>query len=108
MALTAEEPPALTFKLDTGGREFVPRDSELRIVASRPLTNADGRFALFVGTTDVTGMWVKTETGFVRQKRALRLPIGESTLTIYQIASESDWREVATITIKVLTTSGFE
>ncbi|MEO6326055.1 MAG: hypothetical protein ABIT01_20000, partial [Thermoanaerobaculia bacterium] len=100
--------PAPSFTLDTGGKEFVPRNAVLLLRASRKITEAEGRFAVLLGALDVTDLFLRTSEGLSLGQNLVRLPSGTSELVVYAIGADGVWSEAGKIPLKVLTVAGLE
>lgn len=79
---------------------------ELRL--SRVLDPAQERVAILIGNADWTDLF--GSAGGVLRYRAgpVRLPAGESSLTVYLVSPANGWRQVAQWTVRVRTAAGFE
>ncbi|MBL8115303.1 MAG: hypothetical protein JNK60_20645, partial [Acidobacteria bacterium] len=107
----APEAPAgapLTFTLDTGGKAFVPRDAPLLLRASRPLTDADGRLVILIGSMDVSELFARTPAGLSLTKSPVKLPSGSSEVVIFQISDAGESTELSRFPLNVLTSAGLE
>ena len=65
--------------------------------------------AFFIGTMDVSSFFRRSADGsFVYDANALALPIGTNTLKVYdKTDSQSEWIELGSVELKVLSKSGF-
>jgi hypothetical protein len=60
-------------------------------VTDRPPA-AEGRLAVFIGTSDMTGLCTPQRSGQLRcSPGMLRLPEGEQEIAVYLVKSSSDW-----------------
>lgn len=81
-------------------------DSIVEFHLNRPLINNEGRLVLLVGQLDVTGLCAVSETALRYEPKLLRLPTGESLLTVYLAPPAGEWREVARFTMRVADATG--
>ena len=97
---------SLTTNLATKG--WISRHETLEVQLSRPLTPSDGRLAIFIGTTDMTSLFVPNGNSWKYQPKILPLPAGEKEIIVFRVTSDQQWIEVGRFPIKVLTRGGFE
>jgi hypothetical protein len=79
---------------------------ELRL--SRALDRTRERVAIVIGSVDWTDLFGAEGTVLRYGGTPVPLPTGESPLTVYLVSRNSDWKQVAQWTIRVLTPAGFE
>lgn len=103
---TTARVPALSVTSSFAPERWIPADSPIALMLSRPLTSDEGRVAVLIGSTDVTSLFERSGTVLRYGSRALRLPSGESEVVVYTVNSRR-WTEVARLAIKVLTPAGF-
>ena len=87
---------------------WVRRDTPLRLTLSRPLAAVDGRLAVVLGATDLTDLFAPDRGDLVYRPEVLPLPPGEHQIRVYRVSPDGEWREIATLPLKVLTSGGFE
>jgi hypothetical protein len=81
--------------------QTVNPDTPLEWKLSRPLAPNEGRPAVLIGATDVTNvMLIGTQT-LRYEPRAVPLPSGETTVTLYLITAADEWREMARFVLRV-------
>lgn len=74
-------------------------DTAIEISLNRTLS-ANERVAVTIGETDLTVLFTPTENRLVYDAKLMPLPIGESSVTIYLIAS-GNWKEIAKFPLNV-------
>ncbi|MDX2034588.1 MAG: hypothetical protein SF339_28190 [Blastocatellia bacterium] len=86
------------------GKESIAATGPFELQLSRPLTAEEGRLAVLVGQTDVTAlMTIGTQTLHF-ESRAFPLPAGETQVTVYLVAADNEWKEIATFPLRVAAT----
>jgi hypothetical protein len=85
---------------------WVRSDSAIVLTLSRSLIPSDGRLAILIGANDVTALFEGTGTSLRYRARSLRLPPGQSEVTVYSVRG-SEWTQLASLPIRILTPSGF-
>lgn len=93
--------------LDSGGREWVGRRDPVELVFSREVTESEGRIAVLIGGTDVSDLLEGSPRGRRYRPRLVPLPSGEQEIVV-ALVSGPEWRELARLTVRVLTPGGFE
>src|SRR5438128_1856840 len=76
----------------------VKPDERIELELNRSLRTAEGRLAVFIGTTDVTSLFARVgpENRRLRYNaKVWRLPLGESEMIVYLVSPENEWREAA-------------
>ncbi len=79
----------------------VAQDERLELKSNRLLRANEGRFIIFVGTEDLTALFVSKANNLFYESRIIPLPIGENKLTVYLAESERYWRKLAEFSLKV-------
>ncbi|MGH9752081.1 MAG: hypothetical protein ACREA2_04800 [Blastocatellia bacterium] len=93
---------SLTVQAGFIDKQSVTPDEPIELTINRPLAQGEGRLAVVVGATDLTDL-------FVVSARSLRynvgkpfpLPLGATDLTVYLVAPNNDWKEVARFPLRV-------
>ncbi len=68
-----------------------------------------GRLAFFIGSQDVTALMKPLKPGVFRyQAQMMPLPAGENDFNIYLVHDNNEWTELNSMTLRVLTSGGFE
>ena len=95
-------------RLETAGREWVPRNAAFEIVITPPIGPEEGRPAFLLGATDVTDLFRRTVLGYAYRPELMRLPVGEGQLAVYLVTPGGEWVELGRAPLRVLRTGGFE
>lgn len=107
-ALAQQDRPELTVHLESGADEWHARDAAIRLIPSRALEQGEGRFAVLIGSTDLTDLFEWRDRNLVYQPRVMPLPPGENELAVFVVTPDGEWRETARTTLRILTDRGFE
>ncbi len=98
--ISAQSSDPLTVTTNFTGRKLGPSDT-VELSTDRPLRNDEGRLVMFIDTTDVTSLFA-AESGLRRLTPGIyRLPVGESTLRVYLVGSETQWRLIGEFPLSV-------
>jgi hypothetical protein len=84
----------------TGKGEITPLE-QINLNLNRPLEPAEGRLAVFIGSTDMTALFTSTPKGLSYAPKSLPLPTGENQMTIYLVSRNDEWKEIAQFTLHV-------
>ena len=84
-----------------GGEAPVRADEGIQLVLSREMKRQEERVAVFIGTTDVSSLFVLDGLRLRYDAKLWRLPIGESPVVVYLVSKESEWQEIARFTLRV-------
>lgn len=87
------------------GKESVAPDELIELTLSRPLTASEGRVAVLIGATDLSALFTAQGLSLSYGLAALPLPAGETEVTVYTVASNDEWREVARFPLRVVARS---
>ncbi len=98
----AEERDPITITANFTGRELTPTD-RIELTLDRPLQSAEGRFAIFIGTTDASALFSNGSLSLSYTPSISPLPVGESMLTVYLIEPDGNWKMLAEFPMKVRT-----
>jgi len=82
-------------------RQPVTPTSQLELRTTRALAAGEGRLAIFVGETDVTALCAKDGERLTYSPRAVRLPVGETSVVVYLVSADDVWTEVARLPLVV-------
>jgi hypothetical protein len=88
--------------------EWLDADAAIELAVSPPLDPEAGRFAIFIGETDVTPLFTATSDKLSYRPTALPLPSGESVVVVHFVTPDEHWQEIARFAIRVRTPTGFE
>ncbi len=92
--------PELTVAASFQGAESVEAQERISLRLSRALEHNEGRIAILIGGTDVTRLFGIGVTDYVYEV-SLPLPTGENPLTVYLVTPENEWRQIASIPLRV-------
>ena len=82
-------------------KTLAPNESfELKV--SRSLQKTDGRLAIFLGQTDITGLFTSRRNALTYNSQIFPLPTGESTLIVYLVSPTEEWKEMARFSLRVV------
>src|SRR5262249_39421635 len=98
--VTAAEELAVTASFV--GKNTVTPDEPVELTLSRPLAAAEGRPAVLVGATDLTGLFAAQGLSLKYSSGALPLPAGETVMTVYVVTLDEEWREIARFPLRVV------
>ncbi len=84
------------------------RRSAIEIVPSRPVRAAEGRLAVQIGKADVTDLFEPSDAGLRYRPKLRPLPAGEQAVHVFLVTPEGEWKEIASLPLKVLRPGGFE
>jgi hypothetical protein len=89
----------LTVTANFKAEEAVAPDAAIEIVFSRTLSPAE-KIAVTIDETDLSGLFAPSDNRFVYDPTLMPLPVGESKVTVYLVAS-NNWKELARFSLKV-------
>jgi hypothetical protein len=89
----AEEAPVVARASFPSGAVLRP-DAGISIVLARVPAAAEGRLAVFLGDADWTDVFVAHGNELRLSRGLLPIPEGESTLRVYLVPPQGDWKEV--------------
>ncbi len=93
LAVTAAQELIVTASF--GAKEPVAPDEPIELTLNRQLAADEGRIAALVGTADLTGLFTAQGLNMKYDPRLLPLPTGETEVTVYIVAPDGEWKEVA-------------
>src|SRR5205807_4990153 len=71
------------------------------LLLARTLDESEGRLAVFIGTTDVSSLFTLDGLRLRYNSKLWPLPLGESTMTVYLVSENNEWKEAARFTLRV-------
>ena len=107
-ALAQEAPAALTVQAAWSAEQFVGGRTPLEFTLSRTLQSAGERFAMMLGTTDVSALLDVRGTRVSYRPLAARLPTGDSEIVAYLVNDAGEWREVGRFPLRVRSRIGVD
>src|SRR5215475_2627549 len=93
---------ALTVQAGFSDKQSIAPDEPIELIINRPLAQNEGRLAIVVGATDLTDLFaVSAQNLKYGVGKSFPLSLGETELTVYLVAPNGDWREVARFPLRV-------
>lgn len=96
---TSQAEEALTVSFNE--TKSVLQDETIEIVLSRALSKEE-RVAVLLGATDVTGLLKVDENRLRYDAKILPLPLGKSSVVVYHIQTNGEWKEIGNFTLSVV------
>lgn len=90
----------LTAAANFKAEEFISPETAIEITFSRALRTSE-KIGLTIEQTDVSNLFSQIENRFVYDAKLLPLPIGNSTLTIFLIEPNGNWKEIVRLPLSV-------
>ncbi|MGH9767843.1 MAG: hypothetical protein ACREAB_10455, partial [Blastocatellia bacterium] len=83
-------------------KQSIAPDELIELTANRPLAQGEGRLAVVVGATDLTDLFIVSAQSLkYGAGKSFPLPMGETELTVYLVAPNDDWRDLARFPLRV-------
>lgn len=101
IVLGAGNDEALHVSSNFSVQEAVAPNASIELQVDRPVREGEGRLAVFIQATDVTGLFKPDGLRLRYQGNVWPLPLGESTLTVYLVSGEREWKEIARFQLRV-------
>jgi len=98
---SSAQTPKLSVTASFANRGSIGTSDLITLRLSRPLELTEGTLAVFISQTDVTSLFAFTKTDLKYSPQALRLPVGENTLTVYLVSPAGEWTEIAKFPLHV-------
>lgn len=110
MLLCAQEavPAELTVELHPAGKEWFSHNEAIELRLNRPLTAAEGRLGVVIGSTDVSALFRPIPEGYRYSPQVMPLPSGETEMIVYLVGEGNQWQEKTRFPLRVLTPHGFQ
>jgi hypothetical protein len=99
-ALSQGDEPKLIVSAEFADRNAVAPDEQIAFAFNRSLQKTDGRIAVLIGKTDVSA-FLAMKANAISYLPRIPLPHGESQVTVWQVAADGQWRELAHFTLRV-------
>ena len=74
---------------------------QINLRLNRRLDPAEGQLAVFIGQTDVTGLLETNEQVLSYSPKVFPLPPGDNELSVYLVAPDKQWKEIARFPLRV-------
>lgn len=88
--------------------DWLPRSASVELALSRPPSGPEGQLRVFLGTVDVTDLFVVDGTTLRTRPDAAALPAGQHELVVQLAPPEGEWRELGRFQLKILHPGGFQ
>ncbi len=82
-------------------KQFVLPDERVELLLARTLDESEGRLAVFIDATDVSGLFTLDGLRLRYNPKLWPLPLGESTMTVYLVSENNEWKEAARFRLRV-------
>ncbi len=82
------------------GKSNATPDEAIEFQLSRPLDPSE-RLAVLLGTLDLTSLFTLSGNRLIYNPKLLKLPLGESSFTIYLVSRGDEWKEIASFHVRV-------
>jgi hypothetical protein len=93
---------ALTVQARFADKQSMAPDEPIELTIDRPLAAGEGRLAVLVGATDMTGLFVVSAQSLKYDiGKSFPLPLGATELTVYLVPPNNDWKEIARFPLRV-------
>ncbi len=93
---------ALTVRAGFADKQFIAPDEVIELTINRPLAQGEGRLAVVVGASDLTDLFIVSPQSMKYSAgKSLPLSLGEVNLTVYLVAPNDDWKELASFPLRV-------
>lgn len=96
----AAQEPTLHISGNFSTQKAVTPNAQLELQMSRPLHQDEGSLAVLVGDTDVTALCIKSDNRLTYTPQ-VQLPLGETSVIVYQVSVENRWTEIARLPLFV-------
>jgi len=82
-------------------QHFVAPDENIELYLNRPLISSEQKIGVLIDNTDVTSLFKMTDQRLKYNATLWPLPVGESSVVVYVIGQNSEWRELSRFTLHV-------
>jgi len=91
----------LTVRADFASKQSIAPDEAIELTLNRPLALGEGRLAVIVGAADLTDLFAVSAQSLKYGVKPFPLPLGETELTVYLVATNDEWKELARFPLRV-------
>ncbi|MGH7599989.1 MAG: hypothetical protein ACREOI_26850, partial [bacterium] len=98
----------LSVQTNFANEQWIEPDKTITLQLSRVVPPSEGKIAVFIGAADFTDLFIHSSQTMDYSPAILPLPAGETTLTIYLVSPQNEWREIGRFPLKILTRAGFK
>jgi hypothetical protein len=81
--------------------QTVTPTSQIELHLSRALLPNEGRMAVFLGSTDITGLIETSATRLGYRPWPLPLPLGDNRVTVFLVSPKGEWKQIAQFAVRV-------
>jgi hypothetical protein len=74
---------------------------QIELLLSRPFKESDERLGILIGNTDVSSLFSAVNLRLRYDAKLWPLPVGESTVTVYLVSKNDEWKELERFTLVV-------
>jgi hypothetical protein len=107
-ATRADDPRPLEVRRADPSDRWLRTSDNVSLILSRPLVADEERLAIVIADADWTSLFELSGDSLSYKPGPVRLPSGESVMTVYLVTAPNTWRSLATMPLRVTTPSGFE
>lgn len=100
-AVIAEIDGTLRISANFNAGQPVSPKVRLELHTSRPLSVTEGRLAIVIGDMDVTSLCAISGSEIIYNPRPFPLPLGQTSVIVYLVSPENEWREIARLPLLV-------
>src|SRR5215475_3829330 len=100
-AFAQSDPQELSVSAGFADRTSVAPDEPIEMRLNRPVQPSEGRLAIFIGQTDLTGLFAIAKDVLTYSPKVLRLPSGETEVIVYLVSPVNDWKRLAQFSLHV-------
>lgn len=101
LGVFAQATQELKVSVSFASKSNVLPDEAVELLLSRPLDRSEGRLAILLGTLDLTSLFTLSGNRLIYNPKILKLPLGESSFTVYLVSPTDEWKEIASIPVRV-------
>jgi hypothetical protein len=101
---SGQEPGAqpLTVQAGFADKQSIAPDEPIELTVNRPLARVEGRLAVVIGAADLTDLFIfSPQTLKYSVGKSFPFPVGVTELTVYLVAPNDDWKELARFPLRV-------
>jgi hypothetical protein len=80
---------------------YVSPEERVELLLARTLNESEGQLAVFIDATDVSSLFTLDGLRLRYNSKLWPLPLGESTMTVYLVSENNEWKEAARFTLRV-------
>lgn len=81
--------------------KLVATTEHIELRFNRTISQPEGRLAILIGSTDVSSLFTRDGLRLSYNAKVWPLPVGETTVTVYLVSKNDEWKELALFTLRV-------